>query len=471
MVKRQWTWAIGVLLIMALLAGCGSTAENAGQKNDGGSAANGSSESNGSNGSSGESKEVVISIRENTWGARKDNFLEAEKRLNEELKSENVKVSLDWWPGVDDDELILQAQANRIADIFINSSVDIGWELNAGIIQKVDWVADSELFQNMPDSYKNIMMYDGHYYGVIQDMDASPVFISRKALEGLGWSAADIDALKSKVDAGEFTFPDLVDLAEQSVKAGKTEYGFTVEDTRFEGWNYAFNNFNYNFDENKMVLTKNTLDVYKFWEDALKRGVVTEGIADIDTDKAAELFVNGKIFAEFARTEFYSMMREVLGMSEDIEGYNQWFKENVIWIPVPSVSKGGAPVSYSNPAMIFVGPTVDDTKMTYVQRLIELAMSPDLQVNHTLVSGKLPVTVEAQQDERFQEMDFYKDHAYLIEFTRTRPAQMDYAVYMKSFVLGIDGILAKGMTAEQAFELFEKDVKQNVPSQNLIIEP
>ncbi|WP_171056379.1 hypothetical protein [Paenibacillus sinopodophylli] len=458
--KKLALGLVSVMTSMTLLAGC-STGSNTG------AAANGGTDAS-SNGD--KMKEVVISVRENTWGARKDNFVEAEKRLNEELKSENVQIKIDWWPGIGDDELILQAQANKVADVFINSSVDIGWQLNAGLIRDVDWVGTSDVFKNMPESYNNIMKYEDHYYGVIQDMDASPVFISRKALEGLGWTAAQIDELKARVDAGSFTFGELVDLADEAAKQKLVKVGFGVEDTRFEGWNYTFDNYNYNAAENKMVLSKNTEKVYEFWQDAKQRGVVTEGIAEIDTDKAAELFIKGELFAEFARTEFYQVMRTQLGMDEDLAGYEAWFKENAIWIPVPSVEQGGKPVSYSNPALIYVGAKVDDEKMPYVQKLIERVLDADLQINHTLKSGKLPVTAAAQEDPRFQEMSFYKDHAYLIEFTKTRPAQMDYAVYMKSFTLGIDAILTKGQTAAQAFELFQKDVKQNVPADSLIVE-
>ncbi|OKP93226.1 MULTISPECIES: extracellular solute-binding protein [unclassified Paenibacillus] len=452
--KKLVVTALSVVLSTGLLAGCGSGNEPA-EATSAGEA---------------KMKEIQISVRESTWGARKDNFIEAEKRLNEELKADNVHVKIDWWPGIGDDELILQAQAGKVADIFMNSSVDIGWELNAGIIRDVDWVKDSKVFKNVPDSYTNIMKYDGHYYGAIQDMDASPVFISRKALEGLSWTKEQIDGLRQRVDSGDFTFGDLEKLAEEAKQKNLVKMGFAVEDTRFEGWNYAFGNYNYNVDENKMVLTKKTKDVYDFWADAVKRGIINESIGDVDTDKAAPMFVKGEIFAEFARTEFYQMMREANGMQNDLEGFNTWFNKNIVWIPIPSAEKGGKPVSYSNPAMIYVGPTVDDEKMPYVQRLIEHVLDPDLQINHTLVSGKLPVTPEAQEDKRFKEMDFYKDHAYLLEFTKTRPAQPDYATYTKSYILGVDAILTKGQSAEQAYELFQKDAKQNVPSDHLIIE-
>ncbi|WP_172199710.1 extracellular solute-binding protein [Saccharibacillus qingshengii] len=452
--KKLVLGALGLVLGTGLLAGCSADNE----------AAEAAS-------ADGKTKQITISVRESTWGARKDNFIEAEKRLNEDLKAEGVEVKIDWWPGIGDDELILQAQAGKVADIFMNSSVDIGWELNAGIIREIDWVKDSAVFKDVPESYTDIMKYDGHYYGAIQDMDASPVFISRQALEGLGWTAAEIDGLRGRVDAGDFTFGDLEQLAEQAKQKNLVKMGFAVEDTRFEGWNYAFGNYNYNAEQNKMVLTGKTKNVYDFWADAVSRGVIDKSIGEIGTDKAAPMFVKGEIFAEFARTEFYQLMREAKGMQEDTEGFDKWFNENVVWIPIPSAEKGGKPVSYSNPAMIYVGPSVDDEKMPYVQKLIEHVLDPDLQINHTLASGKLPVTPEAQEDERFKKLDFYKDHAYLLELTRTRPAQPDYATYTQAYVLGVDAILTKGQTAEQAYELFRKDAQQNVPSDRLLIEP
>ncbi|GLX67169.1 extracellular solute-binding protein [Paenibacillus glycanilyticus] len=451
--------ALTMVMGLGVLAGCGSNGNSASTTSEGASASD-----------KPEAKVVTISVRENTWGARKDNFLEAEKRLNEELAPDNVQVKLDWWPGIDDDELVLQAQAGKVADIFINSSVDIGWERDAGLIRDIDWVKDSKVFKNVPASYTNIMSYDGHYYGAIQDMDASPVFISRKALEGLGWTKEQIDGLRARVDSGDFTFHDLVNLADEAKKKSLVKIGFAVEDTRFEGWNYAFDFNNYDAEQNKLELTQKAKDVYAFWADAKKRGVIAENIGDVDTDMAAPMFVKGEIFAEFARTEFYQMMREANGMKDKVDEYNNWFNDNVVWIPVPSAQKGGKPVSYSNPAMIFVGAKVDDEKMTYVQRLIEHVLDPDLQINHTIASGKLPVTPEAQEDPRFKEMSFYKDHAYLVEFTKTRPALPDYATFTKGYTMGVEAILTKGKSAEEAFDIFEKEVKQNVPADRVEIQ-
>jgi len=150
--KKLAGMALTMVMGISVLSGCGASDDS---KN--------STVGNPQNSGSTQSKVITITVRENTWGARKDNFLEAEKRLNEELKADQTQIKIDWWPGIDDDELVLQGQAGKIADVFINSSVDIGWQRDAGIIRDIDWAQSSAVFKNVPPSYTNIMRYDGHY--------------------------------------------------------------------------------------------------------------------------------------------------------------------------------------------------------------------------------------------------------------------------------------------------------------------
>ncbi|MGI5893863.1 MAG: hypothetical protein ACOX6P_04635 [Candidatus Merdivicinus sp.] len=416
-------------------------------------------------------KEITISVRKNEWGGRGYAFEEAAVRLNQELEEngEDVVVTIDFWPAIDDDELVLQGQAGNIADVTLNSSVDIGWEYDAGLIQPIDWVADSEVFEGASESIMNIMYYDGHYMGVIQDMDASPVFISRKALEGLGWSEEEIDGLREKVDNGEFIMSDLMETAQQAMEQGLVDIGFAVEDTRFEGWTMSAGYNNYNLEENKLVVNEKAKDVYKFWEKGVEMGVIKESIGEVDTDTAAPMMINQEIFATFARSEFYRILADNMDLKITDAEFQDWFDENIVWTPVPASEEGGQPSSYSNPAMLFVGSSVDEEKMPYVQRYLELMLSPDIQVNHTINSGKLPVT-PAAMEEVVETLPFYADHYYMTDFTKVRPAHPDYSVLIEAYTLGVDAILTKGQTAEEAYELYIKDAKQNVPSERIIFE-
>ncbi|WMJ90270.1 ABC transporter substrate-binding protein [Anaerocolumna sp. MB42-C2] len=414
-------------------------------------------------------KTITITRRLAEWGARDANFHEALKRLNKELEPQNVEVTVEEWPKVDDDQLLLQGQAGKKADIFMNSSVDIGWELDAGLIRDIDWVKDAALFKNTSENLMNIMYYKGHYYGLIQDMDTSPVFLSRPALKKLGMSDNDIDGLRDKVINGEFVLNDLVDLAKKALDQGLVDTGFAVEDKRFEGWGYAFGITNYDLDQNKLVFDENAVkDLYSFWADASKKGVISESIGDLNTDLSAPKFIEGSIFASFARTEYYSKLRAAKGMENDPDGFDQWFNENVICIPIPGSKKGGHPVSYSNPAMIFVGADVDDEKMPYVQRLIELMMSPDLQVEHTLLSGKLPVTPDAFDDTRIKDLKYYNEQLYMMDFTSVRSPHPYYARFIEGYLTGVDTILVSKKDANAAYEAYLADTKQNIPDNEII---
>ncbi len=469
--KKFASTVIASAMVTLLLTGCGG-----GQGAAGGSASGTASgtpaalaSSAAAGGTATDKKVVTITRRLAEWGTRDDNFKQAVARMNEELAGKNVEVVMEEWPKVGDDELLLQSQAGKKADIFINSSVDIGWQQEAGIIRDVDWVKESKLFATTSENIMNIMLFNGHYYGVVQDMDTSPVFMYREHLKQLGMTDAQIDGLREQVNKGEFTLTDLSDLAKKALDKGLVELGFTVEDKRFQGWQYAYGVTNYDIGKNKLVFDANAVkNLYGFWQKGLSSGVISESIGDVDTDLSAPKFIEGKVFASFARTEYYEKLRTAKGMAEDAAGFDAWFNQNVVWTAVPSAEKGGKPVSFSNPAMIFVGADVDEEKMPYVQRVIELMMSPDLQIAHTLASGKLPVTPEALSDERFKSMSYYLDQMYMTDFTRVRSPHAYYAKFIDGYIAGVDTILVNKQDAGAAYEAYLKDAQQNIPADQII---
>ena len=414
-------------------------------------------------------KEITITVRKNDWGGRATSFEEAAVRLNEELaaKGENTHVTIDWWEPIGDDELVLQAQAGQIADVFLNSSVDIGWEIEAGLIQPIDWVADSAVFEGVSDQILQMMYYDGHYYGVLQDMDASPVFINKNILRNMGKTDEEIAQIVSDINSGNYTMGQLVDLAQQALAEGGAKYGFLVEDIRFEGWQGAAAWDNYNEAENKLVFDEAAIrKLYTFWKDAFDKGVITEGIGDIDTDMAAQLMLDDEVFCVFARSEFYRILADLKGLKISDAEYQTWFSDNLTWSYIPSIDEGGAVTSFSNPAMLYVGANVDAEKMPFVQRYLELMLSPDLQYNHTINSGKLPVTPDALELV-METLPFYADHYVMTSFTRVRSPINDYATLISGYTLGVQAILIEHSDVDTAFEYFLNDAQQNIEADSI----
>lgn len=142
--KKFTSTVIASAVVALLLTGCGGGQGAAGGSASGtaGSSPAALASSAAAGGAATDKKVVTITRRLAEWGARDDNFKQAVARVNEELAGKNVEVVMEEWPKVGDDELLLQSQAGKNADLFINSSVDIGWQQEAGIIRDIDWVKD-----------------------------------------------------------------------------------------------------------------------------------------------------------------------------------------------------------------------------------------------------------------------------------------------------------------------------------------
>ncbi len=455
---RKAILTVSVLLLLAtILAACNSEK-------------NGSADSTAADG--GKKETIKISIGEDDYGARMKNYEAAFKALNEELKAQGkaVEVVADVMPKVGDDELVLQAQAGQYRDISMNSSVDIGWELDAGLIQPIDWLKDSEVFKSLEDNLWNVMIYQGHVYGAIQDIDASPLYINKAALQKLGWSDADIAALPDQVKAGQFTMDDMLNVATEAVSKGITKYGLGcdgLDNICIQNINNQIMGFEpYDIEQSKTIFDKKGItDTYAFWKKGIDSGAFSKDFASFE-DAGYGYYVNGQFMFFIGGTGTYKSMGDAFGKTD--KEFEEWFYANNTFSLIPAGTKGGKPGSLSNPRVYFVSSKVDEKKMPYVQRIIELAMAPNLQMDHTVASGKLPVTKDAQNDPRFKDNKFIQDVAYMLEYTGVRPPHLAYPDYRDMYKKGIESLMTKGNSPEQAYEFFYSNFKQTIGDDQVI---
>ncbi len=453
---------ISILLVLTVvLSACGSNSNNK------------ESSSNKSGGASdGEKKTISISIGEDDYGARMSNYYAAIDALNAELASQgkNVEVVAEILPKVGDDELILQAQAGQRRDISMNSSIDIGWELDAGLIQSIDWLKDSEVFSTLPQNLWDVMTYQGHVYGAIQDMDASPLYINKKALQALGWSEGDINGLADRVLKGDFIMDDVLTIAAEAVQKKITKYGLTcdgLDNVCIQVINNQIMGHEpYDIDKNKTIVNEQGLKAtFDFWKKGIESGAIIKDYTAYE-DVIFDYFYKGEAMFYIGGTGSYSKFRGASGLSD--EEFEKWFYDNVTFTLVPAGTKGGKPGSLANPRLYYVSVQVDDEKMPYVQRIIELAMAPNLQIDHTTLTGKLPVTKDAQEDERFKKMKFHNDVAYMLDYTGVRPPHLGYPNYRDMYKTSIETILVKGSSSKEAYDMFINNYKSSVEDSEVI---
>jgi len=449
------------LILTTVLSGCGSSNNNA---------VNNVSEvpTSAAGGSSNGPKETIsINIGEDDYGARMTNYEAAFKALNEELAAQgkNVEVKANILPSVGDDELILQAKAGNNRDIFMNSSVDIGWELDAGLIQPMDWLKESEVFKDLPANLWDVMTYQGHIYGAIQDMDVGPMFVFKPALKQLGWTEDQIASLPELVKAGEFSLDDVLQLGAEAVKQKVTKYGLVCDG--IDGCQQAINLVRhdgvsgyYDINTNKMIVDKaKIIDSFSFWSEGLKNGVITKDFPALE-DVLWDYFYKGESLFLISGMSAYRYMKEASGLSD--ADFEKWFYDNIAVTMTPAGHKGGKPGSQANPRLYYTGAKADAAKLPYIQRVIELALDPKLQMDHTVKSGKLPVTKSAQEDPRFKSYKYLSDVAYMLDYTTVRPPAPAYQDYRSLFIKAIENIVIKGNVPEKSYNFLVDNLKQSV---------
>ena len=144
------------------------------------------------------------------------------------------------------------------------------------------------------------MKYEGKLYGIPQDTEARPIYISKEAAACAG---IDLAGLADKVKAGEFTWSDLFNLAKEAKEKGCVEWGLIHRKGSAHPdliqFIYAFGGTLYDDQTGKLVLDKEA--VYKWF--AVERAFADAGLLPHDMmswDWGKQIHptvVNGEAFA------------------------------------------------------------------------------------------------------------------------------------------------------------------------------
>jgi inositol-phosphate transport system substrate-binding protein len=165
---------------------------------------------------------------------RATNLQIAAERLNAELAQagapERVKVEVDFWTGQAQQygqRVLLAFQSGDIPDIVLNGHEFIGRYATAGSIRPLDDLLaahQAALAEVYPVLWQAVR-FNGHIWALPQDTEARLMYVRTDHLRKLGWSAEAIAHLPQRVEQGEFTLFDLVELAQQVKEAGIAPWG------------------------------------------------------------------------------------------------------------------------------------------------------------------------------------------------------------------------------------------------------
>ena len=410
---------------------------------------------------------------------RRDNLITAAERLNADLalgeSPVTIKLEATFDTGSWGDyktKFMMAAEAKEAPDIILSGHEDLAPWSDAGFIIPLD----DYIEQYWEATYHDIIpglwpacTYKGIRWAIPQDTEARPMYFSKPLLKKLGWSDADIEALPGKVEAGEFTLYDLLEVAKEAQDKGVVEpgHGYWTRPKKggdFYAVYFAFGGQMQDPDTGKLVLVKDAfLKHLKFHYDTVFTYKTTpEGFIGTDwkiwheTVSAADkvLFWNGGTWHWAEWTIKY------------LDGNEQYLWDNVGFALFPAGEPGLPPVELSHPLVYMV--TADSKHPDLAFRILTEATTPELNSRHAVESAHLAILLSQFNHPKYAEAKFLQEAAYMVKYARFQPNHPRFGEYDTILWTALSAVMAGEVKPDEALDIVVEDLKAQLGDEVII---
>jgi len=398
---------------------------------------------------------------------RCNNFAEVESQveaaLGINLELELIQDDLDWGPYKQ--EFQLAAEAGQAVDIILSGHEDIGTWAQAGFIIPLDDLIPNypEFADVVPSLWESMKGPDGKIYGIPQDAEARPLYFSKPLLRDLGWSDEEIEALPEKIKAGEFTFADMLDVAQEAVELGVVEEGNGYWHRPRNGPDFLY--FYYGMggqvldEAGNLVFDKQAaLDVYKLFEDARARGIMAGkhlGIEWADWHTAVSSAEN----VLFWTGGTWNWGDWAVNYVADRGGEDYLF-ENIGVALVPAL-KTGKPITLTHPLAYMV--SASSKHPDVAMALLAAITTPEANNRHAIGSAHLGILNAQLESEEYKNARFLSLTHPMLEYTTFIPNHPSWGAWSEAYWTGIQSVESGEMTAEAALDVVVNRLQNEIP--------
>lgn len=411
-------------------------------------------------------EEVNISIRCRANEAagelwRCNNFLDVEKQVEEaygvDIVLELIQDNEEWGPYKN--SFVLASEAGEAVDIILSGHEDVGtWSTSEIIIPLDDLIAEHDEFKDMVPSLWDSVTYGGQIWAVPQDAEARPIYFSKPLLGDLGWSDEEIESLPARIESGEFTFADMIDVATEAVDTGVVEEGKGFWHRPTNGTDFLY--FYYGMggeildDEGHLVFdTDAALRAYQALEAARNSGAMNGshlGLAWTDwhtiiapADQVVFWAGGSYMWPEWAN-----------GYVADRGGQDYLF-ENVGYALMPALSTG-VPLEISHPLAYMVSSSAERPDIAVA--LIAAITTPEFNNRHALQSGHLGILNTQLETEEYQADRLTSDIHPMLDYARFAPNHPGFGSWSEAFFMGIQAVETGELSAQEAVDTVEAQI-------------
>lgn len=449
---------IALSLVVFLLAGCAGFAVSA----------------------SGEGETYLIRVACDNESPRYENIERAAARLNEQLAADGIKdkITTEYVRVSKTEEIVtnfaLWDKTGNLPEMAVINVPMMVKFAEAGFIVPVDDLAKGEAYSQLFEGLQDITLYKGHYYAVVQDMESRPVWFFKNHLKSLGWSEEDIAAFPDKIAHGEFTQKDLQNLAKEAVDKKICEMGIVHRPKNGAEFKllYMINGGKAMMDDKEKVIInpQAMTNFLTYLRENVEMGLCPADITTFGWDPIeGDIQPNGKTLCWYGGVWNKYDMMVAGGVTPE------YVDENFIMTLPPPVNKGERPMTLSNPMLYCLTKEADaNPKLrAYIERVLEIVLDPDIQLNTTVATSHLAITPAAAEHPDYKAESFLSGVTYTVEYTQVNPGdqRLEFLFADDTFFAAIQAAEMTDESIEAIVNRYVEDVKYRLGENNYVIAP
>jgi inositol-phosphate transport system substrate-binding protein len=408
---------------------------------------------------------------------RPGNVVKAAERLNAELEKEGsdkrVAVEVHESPAAGFDEDALQLLRvygiGEGPDMFIQAHEWICAFQQDGFVLKLDdYIAKYPQYFGtiFPSLWDATRCPDG-IYAIPQDAEARMFFYNKKLLREAGYDDAFIESMPDRVNSGDLTMDDLLDIAKKVVDNTSAEYGILHRPSKGPDYIMVFQSYGNTFVDpatgNLLLDRAKLADAFGWFERGIKDGVLAPNNTSMEWDAIrADFYKNDKVaFWMYGIWDLGSYAFPTYGLPQDEKAF---FKDWG-WIAAPAVKKGGSPGSLTHPVVYAISANVKDPDLAV--RLLGEASAPDLNTDHAVTTTHLGIKPEQLDDPRYAAAWPLARATELLKITKFLPNNPQFGDLNGIIYKAMQGVESGRLTAQDAADFVIDEANSNL--ENVIV--
>jgi inositol-phosphate transport system substrate-binding protein len=376
-----------------------------------------------------------------------------DRRIDLEIIMDNA----DW--GDYKTEFELASDAGQAPDIVVSGHEHIGdWAPGGLLVDITDMLGDYPEFADVIDALWTSTEFGGKRYGVPQDAEARPLYFNKIKLAELGWSDEDIESLPDRIMSGEYTWEDMLDTAEEAVKAGVVDEG--------NGWWHRPKNggdFLYYYTAaggeivgegehaDKLIFDQEAaLKVYQMLYSATQeRGILSDARLDGDWTGWHTGWTDGDVLFLFGGSWNWAEWFSNYVVDKGGEDY-LW--ENFGFAAIPARADGtGEPTTLTHPLVYMVSSSTENPDLAL--QLIAKATVKELNTDYAIASGHLGILKSQADYGPYTSSKFLSQVLPLLDVTTFLPNSPHWSAWSEAYYLGIQAVETGDLTPVEAVEV------------------